>query len=643
MGMPDKETLMRGFQMGPWKVLPERGLLSLDGEEKRIEPLVMDVLVALAAQAGDVLSNDDLIEAAWGGRAVTDDVIVRCIAVLRRNLGDQARAPEYIENIPRRGYRLKMPIQLESAMSPEGIADERLKSKAAYYGPLIAGFVAIVLIYFFAFILPPDEPVHDGELRSLAVFPLACAEQDKTVCYSFSEELVSQLLQAQEANDLKVVRSRAAFPDDPRVQTVADELDVDGMFLGSLSRAGDDIHINVEIHDRRNGFVIWSKTYDGLSANLITLLSDIVDDAVAILIGERAKLLEADSRPNSIAALDSYSSGQYELSARSAESIANAIKLFEKTTALDPEFGPAYVRLAYAYMLLPEYDMAASSTLMYEKALSSADAGVKRDPAMAGPAQTVYGFIYHKRGQWTRATEAHLQAINSKTVYPISHQLYSRLLASVGRLDASLTEARKAHEIEPQQAVQISRLAIAYFWLDDMENAARYFSRSDAHAEYEAPVHDLAFSLFNIRSGNFGRAVSEAEIGLEKYGEDSSWVAPVFEGMHNPEMYDRAIEIVRQLSDGDQLAPRIEISLWALLGEGDRAMAVARRLEEFGEVFEAELMFIPQFSVVREHPDFPALLDAIGLSDYWRDNDCEWQSDHVVCEGDLQQAALPSE
>ena len=640
--MPDKDALMQGFQMGPWFVLPERGLLRRNGEETHIEPLVMDVLVALAVCQGDVMSNDQLIAAAWDNRAVGDDVIVRCIAVLRRNLGDNARSPEYIENIPRRGYRLKMPVEVEQAENPAEPTRPGSKSKAAYYGPLAAGFVAVVLIYIFA-LFPTDEPPRDGpDIKSLAVFPLQCTEDDKIVCYSFAEQLVSQLLQAQD-NNIKVVRSRDEFPDDSGAKTIADELDVDGVFIGSLRRSGNDIHISVEIHDRRNGFVFWSKSYDGLSDDLIDLRSGVVDEAVAKLIGEKAKLLKADSRPGSIEALDAYTSGQYELSRRSAVSIANAIDLFEAAVSLDPDYGPAYVQLAYSYMLLPEYDTEASSTLMYEKALSSADAGVEKDPGMIGPAQTVYGFVHHKRGQWTRATQAHLQAINARTVYPISHQLYSRLLASVGRLDASLVEARKAHEIEPQQAVLISRLAIAYLWLDDLENAEIYFKRSDSHKEYEAPVHDLAFSLFNVRKGDFDRAVTEAVTGLEKYGLDSSWVATVFDGMHNPDSYDQAHRIVSELADGNHIDSRVEISLWAILGDADRAMQVARRLERSGEVFEAELMFIPQFSVLREHPDFPALLNAIGLTDYWHDNGCEWQTDHVVCEADLAKVAMSSE
>ena len=53
--MRDLDTLMRGFQMGPWTVLPERGLLKNGDDEKHIEPLVMDVLVALALRGGDVV------------------------------------------------------------------------------------------------------------------------------------------------------------------------------------------------------------------------------------------------------------------------------------------------------------------------------------------------------------------------------------------------------------------------------------------------------------------------------------------------------------------------------------------------------------------------------------------------------------
>jgi hypothetical protein len=60
-------------------------------------------------------------------------------------------------------------------------------------------------------------------------------------------------------------------------------------------------------------------------------------------------------------------------------------------------------------------------------------------------------------------------------------------------------------------------------------------------------------------------------------------------------------------------------------------MQVARRLETEGEVFEAELLFIPQFQQLREHPYFPALMDAIGLTEYWNNVGCRWQQHALHC------------
>jgi DNA-binding winged helix-turn-helix (wHTH) protein/TolB-like protein/Tfp pilus assembly protein PilF len=636
--MPDKDTLMRGFQMGPWTVLPERGLLRNGDDEKRIEPLVMDVLVALAVGDGDVVSKDQLVQAAWGGRPVTDDVIVHSIAGLRKSLGDNARDPDYVENIPRRGYRLKMPVIVKSdgkagpkaALDPPGHPP-----RPGYYLPLLAGFAAVIGIAIFRSFIPDSQPLDDGA-PSLAIFPLECAEADKILCYSVSEELISRLLNAQ---DIKVVRSRDAFPQDPAEETIADVLRVNDVFIGELMRSGDELYIKASIQGRRDGSLSWNESYEGKLDDLVNIRSRLADDVVTAMIGETAEAAEAASRPQSFEALDAYTTGQYEFSIRSAGSIRRAIELFEQTIELDPNFGPAYVHLAYAYALLPEYT-AESQNLMYEKALQNADRAVAVDRSVYGPAQTVYGFIHHKRTQWTRATKAHIQAINSSTVYPLSHQLYSRLLASVGRLDASLVEAQKAYEIDPQQAVLISRLAMAYFWLDDLDNAEIYFARSNAHKEYEAGVHDFAYSLFLVRKGDYDSAAIEASAGLEKAGLDSSWVQEVFEGMHNPEKYDEAHRIVEQLSAGGHLVANAEISLWVLLDDGERAMSVARRLQDSGEIFEAELMFIPQFAVLREHPDFPDLLDAIGMTEYWASIGCTWQGDFVECDNDVSSRGM---
>jgi DNA-binding winged helix-turn-helix (wHTH) protein/Tfp pilus assembly protein PilF len=97
--------LLPDFVAGEWTVAPSRNLLLRGGEQVRVEPRVMDVLVHLAERAGEVVSREELVERVWEGRYVTDDVLTVTIYALRKALGDQARRPRYLETVSRRGYR----------------------------------------------------------------------------------------------------------------------------------------------------------------------------------------------------------------------------------------------------------------------------------------------------------------------------------------------------------------------------------------------------------------------------------------------------------------------------------------------------------------------------------------------------------
>ena len=70
----------------------------------------MDVLVCLAERAGKTVTKDEVFASVWSGQFVTESALARCIAELRQTLGDDARRPRFIETIPKRGYRLLMPI-----------------------------------------------------------------------------------------------------------------------------------------------------------------------------------------------------------------------------------------------------------------------------------------------------------------------------------------------------------------------------------------------------------------------------------------------------------------------------------------------------------------------------------------------------
>ncbi len=623
--MASRAELNKGFKVGPWEVLPDRGLIR-DGERREhLEPLVMKVLVALASEEGNVLSKDELIERVWDGRAQSDEPLNRCISVLRRKLGDDSRKPTFIENIPRRGYRLMVPVLAIAAAASE-------PAPRRNWLPWIAGGAAIAV--FVAVFVTSREPLPtplDAPMQSIAIFPFSCAgTAAEYLCFGFSEELTSTLLRAEQ---LKIVKSGKPYPADRTPQDIAHSLGVDGLLKGSVQQSGEQLKIAAELVDGRNGFVVLSDTLEGSVTEVFDLQERVAAGIERSISGDTGPPLEAASEPSSFAAFEAYARGQYQFERRSRASIQASIDLFEETIRLDPLFGPAYLRLAYAYLLLPEYDSALSIEAMYDLAQQKTLQGIDADPSIREPAGTVFGFIHHKRGEWREASEAFETAINAETASPLAHHWYSRFLATVGRMDEALQHSELAYELDPDSAIIISRLAITNFWVSNLAAAGRYFDIANT-MDQDSPIHDLAYALYLIRIGDITAARGYTKAGLEKYGFDASWVDAAFDGIEDPSLRDETHELVAALEADGRLAKYIVMTLWALLGDADRAMATAFSIEGIGQQFETgfEMMFSDELEILREHEDFPRLLDEIGLTRYWSEVGCRREGGRVRCE-----------
>ncbi len=116
--------LRRSFRLGQWMVEPTLDRISQDGREVRLRPRAMDVLTVLALSAGKLVSKRSLIDDVWHTEFVSDHALTQVVAELRAALGDDAGNPSFIENIPRRGYRLVASVTpvAESAVSNNGVS-----------------------------------------------------------------------------------------------------------------------------------------------------------------------------------------------------------------------------------------------------------------------------------------------------------------------------------------------------------------------------------------------------------------------------------------------------------------------------------------------------------------------------------------
>ena len=128
------------FRAGDWLIEPELNTLSgqtgkgnLGPHKHHLEPKVMAVLLALAARPNKVVPKDELIAAVWPDTFVSDDVLVRCISILRRATEDDAHHPRFIQTIPKIGYRLVAPVSpvAETVVPPVVALPENAAEQAA--------------------------------------------------------------------------------------------------------------------------------------------------------------------------------------------------------------------------------------------------------------------------------------------------------------------------------------------------------------------------------------------------------------------------------------------------------------------------------------------------------------------------------
>src|ERR1700733_6758268 len=83
-----------------------------------LAPKAFDVLAYLVEHAGQVVTQDEIFEVLWSETYVNPEVLRKYILEVRKSLGDRPDNPEFIETVPKRGYRFVAPVVEESAAEP---------------------------------------------------------------------------------------------------------------------------------------------------------------------------------------------------------------------------------------------------------------------------------------------------------------------------------------------------------------------------------------------------------------------------------------------------------------------------------------------------------------------------------------------
>ena len=626
--MLTKEDLFEGFTLGDWEVLPGHGVLRRGEQEERPEPKVFAVLISLACRNGNLVTRDDLVNDVWDGRPTSDEPINRCLSQLRGHLDDRHRPHQYVETLQRRGYRLMKPVKLHkqpeaSAMDIAPPAGPGLRLWKIVAAVMALGFLATIA-------LTMRPPGSDPGVHSIALLPIENLSGDPGNQYIVDgiKDVLARRLS--EIPALAIKNTRVRYNEEP--SRIAELLDVDSVLSGTVQLQDSTLKVTYLLTRGEDNVTIGSGEVDGNLTGIFALQERLATAVRNELIGSDAPTEKSTYTPDPDA-YNRYMRGMYALQHRGeADNLERAIELFQDSIRLDENFGPAYLSLATAYALMPAYrDLPVEET--DRAAIQTVEKGIAVDSSITDAAAAIYGSVLHQQKKWSESEAAYRRAISAPVVDSIAFNWYSRMLASVGRLDDALAQALAAEAIDPDNGVINSRVAITYTWLGESDKAHEFFRRAESLGATGLEEQVLPYVLLLVRDARFQEAEAMATKAISAAGASTEWIRPVFEAFPDRSLRGSALQALDRASNDGTIPRAAEVTARAILGDINGAMAVARRLEEPGEIFAMDLLFTPEFQALREHPEFMPLLERLGVVVYWQETGCVFDGQKATCGG----------
>jgi TolB-like protein/DNA-binding winged helix-turn-helix (wHTH) protein len=338
--------------------------LRRSGQRIRLQIQPLEVLALLLERAGQIVTRDDLRGRLWPSSVYVDfdHGLNNAIARLREALGDTAAAPQYIETIPRIGYRLVCPVATVPQSAPaQPVAPKRIFLRSGLLRVTLAVAPVGIGLMFALWLAtrPAGQPPSSGSAQpsgSLAVLPLVNMSSDpdsEHFADGLTEELIDKLASIR---GLKVIGQTSSFyykgKHEP-LPRIAKALNVGNVLEGNVQRAGTRLRVTVQLVAASDGSHLWSETFDRSFADVFQIQEEI---ATAVAARLQLRLQVADERrlrsrgtPDAEAYRLYVLANAYQRGLSVARDVATAKQLYERAIARDPRFAAAYAGLARIY------------------------------------------------------------------------------------------------------------------------------------------------------------------------------------------------------------------------------------------------------------------------------------------------------
>ncbi|MEK6282701.1 MAG: tetratricopeptide repeat protein [Acidobacteriota bacterium] len=636
------------YEFGPFRLDPEKPCLWRDGEPVALTPKAVETLLVLVQQNGRLVEREQLMNAIWPDTFVEDGNLNFNVSVLRKALGTDEAGEQYIQTVPRHGYRFKADVRevaeevpaliVEKHTSARVVIEERefpgaaevpvergvlppVQSPRKYQLVYAAGALLLLIAAVAWFLLPrqvtQNQPsaAAPAAIQSIAVLPLKPLrneEADKTLSLGLTDTILTRLGSLRSIV-VRPVSNAGAAPDPIEIGR---KLKVDAVFEATLQRTDSRLRINARLLRVGDGALIWSGSFDENETDLFKL-QDALALQVTQSLGTRLNPKEKEllTRRDTLnrEAFHAHWRGRFFLEKRHPE---KAIAEFQQAINLDPNYASAYTGLADSYIWQASFTSDADTEL-YRKARIATGKALELDPNLAD-AHSSLGRIKHwYEWDWEGAEKSFLRAIELNPNSVNAHQFYSRLLTTLGRYDEGLNEIYKAQQLDPRSAdlaVPLSGILEKRGEFDEALRVLQWTLEMDKDSRFARRGIANAYLL----KGDYAQVI---ELGNKEFPNsketDFAWSSMLATAYYKSGQVDKATSMRNRLKKMSETDPK---SLYFLayhdseIGRKDEALVSLRRCIELREERVVTTKDDPRFSAIKDDPRFQEILQKLNLA-----------------------------
>jgi TolB-like protein/DNA-binding winged helix-turn-helix (wHTH) protein/tetratricopeptide (TPR) repeat protein len=637
---------------GCFEVNLTTGEVFRNGWRLRLSGQPVQVLVILLQRAGQLVTREELRAMLWPGETFVDfdHGLNNCINRIRDALGDTAASPEWIETLPKRGYRfiaaLHFADQTPGNTQESGAPASPLVEQSAVEEPLpltavlrpavlltpqklwIASIslLAIAAIAVTIWTFRGWNSRRDGGIRNIqavAVLPLTNLSGDSSQEYltdGITDELITQLARSTTVS----VISRTSIMRYKNRQTplslIGRELSVDAVVESSLQRTRDHFKISANLIAVKTDTHLWAQDYEADMSDLPRYASRIALDIAASL--RQPAPVRPGNAPGPVVsseAFDLYLKGQFLWNHSQTEA---ALRHFQRAVALQPDYAAAYAGIAKSYCRLE-----VEQVLPPSEAFPPASAAVERAldlDSHNGDAHAARSFICAQRDwNWNRAEEELRIAIAEDPSNSMGHRWYRYILHQKGRNEEALEQARLAVKADPVSVLLITQYAIELARNKHYGEAIANYLEA---AEFAPNEDDIRYGLANAyeKTGKFDRAADELEKAYTFSGEADiadqfrrAYLQSGYEeaayAAHRAHLWRRLALLKKKSARGEYVSPTAFVDAYS----GLRDKANTLRWLESAHATDSHVMVElrdERFDFVRQEPRFKKIWDNVPFS-----------------------------